>query len=402
MRGTADTFNPSEKQLPLWRDCDKLMGLCQAGGARYTPLNRPARRRSVASMVLIALCAFIAMALFTALLSIGHCMFSWGGAKCYHGYESPYSFDIDQAYNPDWMASIPDDVNITSLSIPGTHDTMTYDMVKNIRLQCQSHNLSTQLNAGVRYFDIRGRLVNHTIGIYHSFSYTGYTFTDVALEMFAFLDAHPDETIIMRLKEEGKPVGDAKEWNKTFEEVFNHFRLENPETSPGFSKHLFEVPVESPQSAYLPTLGDLRGKILLLENFPAEERHYGLLWESPLMELEDLWAIPTIYHLEDKWVAIESNLHLARNRPDDNSVLFLSHLSASFGVLPIEAAAGPLNDRQILGMNDRTGIWLEDPDTPGRAGVVIIDFPGKALVDSVIERNAGLTKRVDGGLQNGE
>ncbi|PKS08839.1 hypothetical protein jhhlp_003448 [Lomentospora prolificans] len=366
---------------------------------KYTPLGRPARRRSVTSVVLIALCTFLAMTLFTALLSLGTCIFSWGG-QCYHGYESPYSFNVDKAYNPDWMAWIPDDVNITSLSIPGTHDTMTFDMVNNIQLQCQNYNFTTQLHAGMRYFDIRGRLVNHTIGIYHSISYTGYTFTDVLLDMFAFLEDHPTEAIVMRLKEEGRPVGDiARQWNKTFEEVFNEFRFKNPETSPGFSKYLYEVPASSPQSAYLPTMGDLRGKILLLENFPAVERHYGLVWDSDLMELEDLWVIPTIDQLEDKWAAIEANLNLARQAPDDNSVLFLSHLSASFGVLPIEAAAGPLSDKSILGMNDRTGQWLDDSSTTGRTGIVIIDFPGKDLVDIVIEQNAGLAKRSVEGLE---
>lgn len=364
---------------------------------KYTPLQPRPRKRGITAVLLISLCAFLVMSLFATLLSIGTCIFSRGG-KCYRGYESPYSFNLQEAYNPDWMASIPDEVNITSLSIPGTHDTMTYDMVRNIRLQCQNYNLSTQLHAGMRYFDIRGRLVNHTIGIYHSYSYTGYTFTDVLLEMFAFLDDHPSEVIVMRLKEEGRPIGDtARQQNKTFEEVFNNFRHQDPETAPGFEKYLYEVPAEAPQSAYLPTMGDARGKILLLENFPAVDRHYGLLWDSDLMELEDLWIIPTVEHLEDKWAAIKTNLHLARDTPDDNSVLFLSHLSASFGVLPIEAAAGPLSDKDILGMNDRTGEWLDQAGSSGRTGIVIVDFPGKAIVDSVIERNAGLAKKtVDG------
>ncbi|CAI4216960.1 unnamed protein product [Parascedosporium putredinis] len=347
---------------------------------KYTPLQPRPRKRGITAVLLISLCAFLVMSLFATLLSIGTCIFSRGG-KCYRGYESPYSFNLQEAYNPDWMASIPDEVNITSLSIPGTHDTMTYDMVRNIRLQCQNYNLSTQLHAGMRYFDIRGRLVNHTIGIYHSYSYTGYTFTDVLLEMFAFLDDHPSEVIVMRLKEEGRPIGDtARQQNKTFEEVFNNFRHQDPETAPGFEKYLYEVPAEAPNQ---PT-------------FQPWEMHAAR--SSSLRTFrQDLWIIPTVEHLEDKWAAIKTNLHLARDTPDDNSVLFLSHLSASFGVLPIEAAAGPLSDKDILGMNDRTGEWLDQAGSSGRTGIVIVDFPGKAIVDSVIERNAGLAKKtVDG------
>ncbi|KAL2109677.1 hypothetical protein VUR80DRAFT_2139 [Thermomyces stellatus] len=344
----------------------------------------PSRKRSTASVVLIVLNTVFVMVILTALLlSLGGC--SASDPNCYKGYKSKYSFDVDLTHHPSWMSAIPDHVNLSSLSIPGTHDTMTYGMPDNIWLQCQKHNLSTQLRSGLRYFDIRGRLVNDTIGIYHSIGYTGYTLTDVVRHMFDFLEENPSEAIIMRLKEEGKPVGEeARERNRTFEEVFNDFRL-TKDTAAGFKKHLFQP--ESPSEAdFLPTLGDLRGKILLLENFPSEDGPYGIRWDSPLMELEDLWVIPNADHLGEKWQAIEEALELARDRPDDNSVLSVSHLSASVGVLPIEAAAGPRTRKDIRGMNDRTGEWLEK-GRQGRTGVVISDFPGQRLVDAIIRRN---------------
>ncbi|SPO05835.1 related to 1-phosphatidylinositol phosphodiesterase precursor [Cephalotrichum gorgonifer] len=350
------------------------------------------RRRSMTSVAFVSCITLLAMLLLLALFSLGAC----SGSHCYKGYDSEYSFDVDAAHNPSWMSTIPDNVNLSSLSIPGTHDTMTYGMPDNIWLQCQNHNLSTQLRAGLRYFDIRGRLVNDTIGIYHSIGYTGYTFTDVVRDMFGFLEENPSEAIIMRLKEEGKPVGDvARDRNRTFEEVFNDFRHTNPETSPGFEKHLFqpETPSDSSslpaQSNFLPTLGAMRGKILLLQNFSSEEGPYGLSWDSPLMELEDLWVIPSAGHLGEKWDAIEGALDLARESPDDNSALYVAHLSAAVGVLPIEAAAGPRTRKEIRGMNDRTGEWVEE-GPGGRTGVVIIDFPGSKLVNAVIRRNDGL------------
>lgn len=329
--------------------------------------------------------ALLAMALLAMLLSLHGCV---AGGNCYKGYDSAYSFDADLAHNPSWMAAVPDDVNLTSLSIPGTHDTMTYGMPDNIWLQCQNHDLATQLQGGLRYFDIRGRLVNDTIGIYHSIGYTGYTLTDVVRDMFAFLDENPSEAIIMRLKEEGKPVGDARDRGVTFEDVFNDFRHQDPVTGPGFEKHLFQPDAPAEQSDFLPTLGALRGKILLLEDFPAEHGPYGLAWDGRLMELEDLWIIPSAGHLEDKWRAIEAALDLARVAPHDNGALHVSHLSASVGVLPIEAAAGP-RTRRIRGMNDRTGEWIEEGEE-GRTGVVIVDFPGQRLVDAVIARNEWL------------
>lgn len=352
------------------------------------------RKRTASSVILIALNALLIMALLAALLlSLSGC--PAGDANCYKGYSSPFSFDAGLAGHPAWMASVPDHVNLSSLSIPGSHDTMTYGMPDNIWLQCQNSNLSTQLRAGLRYFDMRGRLVNDTIGIYHSIAYTGYTLTDVARDVFGFLEENPSETVVMRLKEEGKPVGDARDANRTFEDVFNDFRF-TKDTAAGFEKHLFQPGPPSAQADFLPTLGAARGKVVLLQEFPSEDGPYGLLWDSPLMELEDLWVVPSADHLGEKWAAIEKALDLAREAPDDNSALHVSHLSASVGVLPIEAAAGPRTRREIRGMNDRTGAWLEAGGR-GRTGVVIVDFPGQRLVDAVIARNEGLGVGSDGG-----
>jgi len=46
----------------------------------------------------------------------------------YHGYISPYSFDSNYLHAPIWMTALPDSTNLTSLSIPGTHDTMTNEI----------------------------------------------------------------------------------------------------------------------------------------------------------------------------------------------------------------------------------------------------------------------------------
>jgi 1-phosphatidylinositol phosphodiesterase len=79
-------------------------------------------------------------------------------------------------------------------------------------------------------------------------------------------------------------------------------------------------------------------------------------------------------------------LEAAGNATEEESgILYLSHLSASVGVFPIEAAAGTQNG-SIVGLNDRVGKWLSDGNG-GSAGVVIIDFPGKLLIHEVLNRN---------------
>lgn len=351
-----------------------------------------------------------------------------GKMPSYQNYTSSFSFDLDKSVHPDWMARVPDQASLASLSIPGTHDTETFDLVNNTKFQCQNHDLKTQLRAGLRYFDIRGRLVvdeaaggeetTPEIGIFHAQVYTGYTLEDVLLTLFEFLDQHPTEGIIMRLKMEGPPVrkkpdgalidegeeeqeADTAAHNTTFEEAFNYYRLKNARTEPGSTKHLL-LPWPSPSapagSPLLPTMAQLRGRVIVLQEFPSSTGvTYGVPWTSPHISLEDLWIIVDLEHLEDKWRAIRESLEAAGASPPGLDVLFLSHLSASVGVTPIEAAAGPLeavNGSMIEGMNDRTGRLLEKvvkDGQQGKTGVIMGDFPGQRLVDAILARNAWLT-----------
>lgn len=341
----------------------------------------------------------------------------------YHNYTSAFSFDLNETVHRDWMSRMPDSVYINSLSIPGTHDTLTFNLTNTVVYQCQNHDLATQLRAGLRYFDIRGRLLvsasfatpDPVIGIFHSHVYTGYTFQDVLLTLFAFLDENPSEGIVLRVKEEGKPVyqGDpSDEWttgayNTTFEEAFNYYRLRHPLTAPGAADHLL-VPwpaLGASDDRIMPTVAQLRGRVLVLYEFPVQDNvAYGIPWDvQPYMALEDLWVIADPEHLDEKWDAIRTNLALAGQSDDQSDTLYLSHLSASVGVTPIEAAAGPLVKREdgsvIVGMNERTGLWLEQnkeamKGSAGKTGIVMADFPGQRLVDDILDRNDWL--RQDG------
>lgn len=338
----------------------------------------------------------------------------------YHNYTSAFSFDINETSHPDWMSRVPDSVYITSLSIPGTHDTLTFNLTDNVVYQCQNHDLATQLRAGLRYFDIRGRQMvdasfvqaDPVIGIFHGHVYTGYTFQDVLLTIFDFLDKHPSEGIVLRVKEEGNPVyqGDPSdewmtgEYNTTFEQAFNHYRINNTLTAPGCEQHLL-LPwpsVGSNSEHIFPTMAELRSRVLVLFEFPVFDittPYYGIPWDvPPYMQLEDLWIIADPLHLDDKWDAVRENLEQAGKSENEGDVLFLSHLSASVGVTPIEAAAGPYTRREdgsvIVGINERTGVWLEsgnETGSGGKVGIVMADFPGSRLVDDILARNTWLT-----------
>jgi 1-phosphatidylinositol phosphodiesterase len=299
-------------------------------------------------------------------------------ASNYNDYHSPYSFDTSENHAPRWMTSLPSSRNLTSLSIPGTHDTMT-NALNGPLYQCQNTPLSTQLQSGIRYFDIRARLNSNSLLIYHQDSYTNYTYTKVLTTFFSFLESNPGEMILMRLKEELTPINSTID----FLTAFNYYRLNSSITAPGCAEHFWIPPTPAPGPISIPTLGELRGKILILQNFGAEPAQYGIKWESPLLAIEDFYDIPDLYSgLDSKWAAIETALEAAGN---EEGTLYLSHLSASVGVLPIEAAAGTRNG-SVVGLNDRTGEWLKKGNG-GETGVVVIDFPGKELIQEILKRN---------------
>ena len=193
----------------------------------------------------------------------------------------------------------------------------------------------------------------------------------------------------MRLKEESTPINTTL----SFIEAFNYYRLNNSKTAPGAKSHFWLPPFPGGPNI-LPTLGVLRGKIIIFQNFGSEPAEYGIKWESPLLSIQDEYSIPDLHAgLDYKFAAVTQGLNDAKvGIEKKDGILYLGHLSASIGVLPIEAAAGTFRsgiEGGVVGINDRTGAFLEQGGG-GRTGVVIIDFPGKELVEKVLDRNQGL------------
>lgn len=57
------------------------------------------------------------------------------------------------SHGSNWMSSLPDDIYIRDMSIPGTHDSFSYRCTSSA--QCQTIDATEQFKFGVRYFDCR-------------------------------------------------------------------------------------------------------------------------------------------------------------------------------------------------------------------------------------------------------
>lgn len=104
--------------------------------------------------------------------------------------------------NTDWMAGLPDGAFLYTLSIPGSHDTMTseFDDANNAYYsQTQTLTLSEQLTKGIRGLDLRPAIKNGKLWCNHGPHATTESFESVFKTLCDYLDQHPSEFFIIHL-----------------------------------------------------------------------------------------------------------------------------------------------------------------------------------------------------------
>ena len=166
-----------------------------------------------------------------------------------------YSSYVD---GPCWMGNVNDTKYLDELSIPGTHDSGTCSVDNDTepqtsQVKCQQDYIPTQLLEGIRYFDIRlGKGDDPGIdhGGFYLFKKDGnfLHLSDVIGYFKTFLKENPTEALIM-LVSRGNDEATDEGITTAFAKVLDA----NPE--------LFYT------SSRVPTLGKVRGKIVLLRRF---------------------------------------------------------------------------------------------------------------------------------------
>ncbi len=120
----------------------------------------------------------------------------------------------------DWMSNLEDNLKISQINLPGTHDSGTKKvkfLLSDIAsAQCQDTTITEQLNNGIRFLDIRLeddgdklRLVHGTADC-KSENGSNLYLDEVLQNCYDFLDAHPTETIVMSMKKDDGKAEDAQ------------------------------------------------------------------------------------------------------------------------------------------------------------------------------------------------
>lgn len=303
----------------------------------------------------------------------------------------------------DWMSCLPDETLLSRISVPGTHDSMTYIRYQELNagnanksgdksvtmdeiLQklgnnilgataaCQSKSLGEQLKMGARFFDLR---LDHTMSFYHGITSLDLTSEDAMQPLTKFLNEHPDEVIFLRMKSEN--TSEEATYREAFERnVIARYR--------SYFWDWFEdyngAGIKDEHGVVIPTLGEARGKIILFNSYQLEEMQpggnkdyigYQLQFYTPASAGEPFPF--TCQHLQDKYnlgskpeklAAIKENAWAADKCTD--SMYYINFISGvDFPPVPLLCATKN---------NPKVEKFLME-EIRNRTGIAPVDFMGE-------------------------
>lgn len=290
-----------------------------------------------------------------------------------------------------WMENVPDETKLSSMSIPGTHDSCTQNVDMRYIFQCQDASIATQLKYGYRYLDMRlvleKRSGQETLVLKHNiarckvsdspFSRT-LTLADVLKDVYAFLDEYPSETVIMCMKAENSKDDVA-----------------------AVQKALYEMINQASERWYLkneiPTLGAVRGRIVLATRFDDKLQvgsdrcglYFGWADQGDRTVLTDPTAESAInnretlcvqdrynYDVSDKITAIRTCLDSSRAADD---TFFLNFTSTS--------GSGAVGHPKEYAKDINLDLYAYEWEAGKAYGVVIVDFGPKKIAEKIYGTN---------------
>lgn len=294
-------------------------------------------------------------------------------------------------YKPtaEWMRDIADDTYISSISIPGTHDSAAEYVFPGYSLKTQGMPIADQLTSGYRYLDIRLEIEQtkdgNRLGFVHNFSkckennflFSKQIYLDEVLDqIYAFLKAHPSETVLFCVKDEN-----SEDDARVFEQL------------------LYDA-IDKNRSAWylgdnIPKLSQVRGRIVLLSRFanPLNRTDTGLdfSWDDqgntesvdlpytmyPLGDDAHLWVQDRYrYTVAQKEDAVKDMLE---NVQADDSTFTLNFLSTTNGSgLPHPSSYAEVLNDILMNM---------DLHYNTSYGTIVVDFGTKQIAQHIYMTN---------------
>ena len=292
-----------------------------------------------------------------------------------------------------WMSDIKDNINLKDLTIPGTHDSgADYgcpDYSYSKYGKCQDMTISQQLEAGVRYLDIRLKYNKNEdkLRIQHGKCYQEDHFGKVLSDIKNFFTKNPTEAIIMRIKDEDDDTDAAIFTNRFNQYIRNYSNIIYNGTD-------------------IPNLGTARGKIIIVDfsyKFNNYHPHGSQItpkgeWYYDGENKYDRWSLNWEQMVNCNssneprsklWFSAFNQNGLNWDVDDVNS-FFESATNVIGGALTTTATPRDISEYMIPKLEQD----LNKPEyKKGTFGMVVLDFPSKKLIRQLIETNNIPSKR---------
>ena len=110
-----------------------------------------------------------------------------------------------QTTGVNWLSTLPDDTALQTLHIPGTHNSAALYEPLSGTAKCQSLSIIQQLEADVRFFDIRCRHQNDRFDLYHGMVDQKQNFTQLQQTLTKFLETNPREVLLISIAQAPPP-----------------------------------------------------------------------------------------------------------------------------------------------------------------------------------------------------
>ncbi|KRX08392.1 PLC-like phosphodiesterase, TIM beta/alpha-barrel domain [Pseudocohnilembus persalinus] len=291
--------------------------------------------------------------------------------------ESPQIQTSDEQFLQTWMKDLPDQSFISNITIPGTHNSLAMygGYLKITPCQCQSWSVKDQLRAGLRFFDLRGKLSNGKFRAYHEVMDQRVDIKDVFNDFYDFLDKNPSEFLAINLQYE---LYDGKQYDEQLTKCFEELIYNQQTTINNINQNSLQNNKRNKiRENYwiiqkeIPTVQDSRGKIFLVSNWKYPN---SLNWKQCVKQ--NAWdakieeKIKLISEFNEK---SRRGIQLQKIKKQEDQQLYVNFLTANVLTKWALSYSKILNKFYSENCNGR--------------GIILMDFPSEQLILKIIQLN---------------
>lgn len=304
-------------------------------------------------------------------------------------------------FTQSWMSYLSDDLRLSQISIPATHDSATYKLLNNLNFakivagillppllgvvglvelfaKTQDCTLEQQLESGVRSIDLRLQLTKNSFDLFHGIVDLEISLFQALDQVKAFLEKNVSEAVIVNIAVNSEQF-DARHFDKLWADVLK-------KGYPFLGKH--------PEGENSPKLKDVRGKILVFSNVETQNLEVGFskAWIEAHAVGVGSWQIQAVSGHDD---FNDANAHVSiaekKVQIAGGLTMAMKNLGPKLIATSLSGNGAPALDYTPIGVAKETNSFalkvMKDMGFPNHLGIVSTDFPGSGLIWAVLRSN---------------